>query len=164
MQAYLGLGANLGHPPTQLARAVAALRETPGVRVTGVSSLYRAAPVGGSPQPDYWNAVVVVETELSPRALLSLGLELERRAGRVRTAARNEPRVLDIDVLLYGDAVIDEPDLQVPHPRLAERAFALLPLAEVAPQVQHPLTGRTAAELAAAVSSEGVRRCVEGMQ
>lgn len=161
MRAYLGLGANLGDPPAQLARAVAGLARHPQVRVTAVSSLYRTTPVGGRPQPDYWNAVAEVETGLSPQALLAAGLELERRAGRVRGGERNEPRVLDVDVLLYGEAVIDTDELQIPHPRLAERAFALVPLAEVAPQARHPRLDRTAAEMAAAAPPAGVEKIAE---
>jgi len=163
MRAYLGLGSNLGDPRAQLARAVAELRRWPGVAVTAVSSLYRTAPVGGGPQPDYLNAAAVLETELSPQAVLAMGLELEQRAGRVRRGARNEPRTLDVDILLYADAVIEETDLRVPHPRLAERAFALIPLAEIAPEVRHPVTGKTFFELAAGISSAGIRKLPGGI-
>lgn len=162
-RAYLGLGANLGDPRVQLAAAVRALAGHERVRVTAVSSLYRSAPVGGGPQPDYLNAVVAVETELGARALAALGHELERRAGRVRTHVRNAPRALDVDLLLFGEERITEPDLTVPHPRLARRAFALLPLAEVAPHARHPGLDRTAAELAAGVPAAGVERLPGGM-
>ncbi len=161
-RAYLGLGANLGDPRAQLAAAVRALAGHARVRVTAVSSLYRSAPEGGGPQPDYLNAVVAVETGLDARALAALGHELERRAGRVRTRERDAPRPLDVDLLLFGEERIMEPDLTVPHPRLAGRAFALLPLAEVAPEARHPGLDRTAAELAAGVPAVGVERLPGG--
>jgi 2-amino-4-hydroxy-6-hydroxymethyldihydropteridine diphosphokinase len=158
VRAYLGLGANLGDPRAQLAAAVRALSAHDRVRVVAVSSLYRTAPVGGRAQPDYYNAAVVLETGLDARALAALGQELERQAGRARTHERDAPRTLDVDLLLFGGERIADADLTVPHPRLAERAFALLPLAEVAPDARHPGSGRTVAELAAEVSSAGVER------
>lgn len=128
VRAYLGLGANLGDPLAQLRAAVAAIEER-----TAVSSVYRTEPVGGPPgQPDFLNLVVAVDTGRSPRQLLELAQTLERAAGRVREV-RHGPRTLDVDVLLVGDAVVDEPDLVVPHPRMWERRFVLVPLAQLDP-------------------------------
>lgn len=130
MRAYLGLGANLGDRWAALRRAVASLPD-----VVAVSPVYETAPVGGPVgQPPYLNAVVALDTELTPRQLLEVAHRLEQEAGRVR-AERWGPRTLDVDVLLVGDLVVDEPDLQVPHPRLWGRPFVLIPLADVAPEL-----------------------------
>jgi 2-amino-4-hydroxy-6-hydroxymethyldihydropteridine diphosphokinase len=129
---YLGLGSNLGDRPARLQEAVDGLAATPGVTVVGVSRVYETSPVGGPPQPDYLNAVVVVETAWSPRKLLELAHRLEAHAERVRTE-RWGARTLDVDVLLVGDEQVDEPDLTIPHPRMAERAFVLVPLADLDP-------------------------------
>jgi len=127
---FLGLGSNLGDRWAHLRRAVAALPD-----VVAVSPVYETDPVGGPErQGAYLNLVVQLETDLSARALLELGQRLESEAGRVR-AERWGPRTLDVDVLLVGDEHVDEPDLQVPHPRMWERAFVLVPLADLAPDV-----------------------------
>jgi 2-amino-4-hydroxy-6-hydroxymethyldihydropteridine diphosphokinase len=131
-RAYLGLGSNLGDRLAHLQGAVDGLGATPGVTVVEVSPVYETAPVGGPPQDDYLNAVVAVETDLRPRELLGVAQGLEARAGRVR-AERWGPRTLDVDVLLVGDAVVDDEDLVVPHPRMRERAFVLVPLADLDP-------------------------------
>jgi 2-amino-4-hydroxy-6-hydroxymethyldihydropteridine diphosphokinase len=130
--AYLGLGSNVGDRLAHLQGAVDGLGSTPGVMVVAVSPVYETDPVGGQPQDDYLNAVVAVETELGPRALLGVAQDLEARAGRVR-AERWGPRTLDVDVLLVGDATVDDDDLVVPHPRMRERAFVLVPLADLEP-------------------------------
>ena len=127
---YLGLGSNVGDRLANLQDAVDGLGATSGVTVVAVSPVYETAPVGGPPQDDYLNAVVAVETDLGPRALLGVAQDLESRAHRVH-AERWGPRTLDVDVLLVGDAVVDEPDLVVPHPRMRERAFVLVPLADL---------------------------------
>lgn len=133
MRAFLGLGSNLGDRRGHLRRAVAALPD-----VVAVSGVYETDPVGGPPgQGAYLNAVVELETDLSPRDLLELAQRLERDAGRVRTE-RWGPRTLDVDVLVVGDLVVDEPDLRVPHPRLGERAFVLVPLSDLAPGIAGP--------------------------
>ena len=146
-EAFVGLGANIGEPETQVLRAIGALAEVPGTRVLAASSLYRSAPVGVGAQPDFVNAVARIETSLSARALLEELLAAESRFGRTR-AFPGAPRTLDLDLLLYGDHVIDEPGLVVPHPRMHERAFVLAPLAEIAPEVAIPGKGRALALLA----------------
>jgi len=148
--AFIALGSNLpscaGSPPATLAAAAVRL-ESLG-RVASRSSFYSTEPVGFSDQPRFLNAAIALETELSPRALLAALLDLEQAFGRARSAGlSNGPRTLDLDILLYDDLVLDEPDLQIPHPRLAERAFVLTPLAEIAPETVDPRTGRTIAEL-----------------
>ncbi|HYS51517.1 MAG TPA: 2-amino-4-hydroxy-6-hydroxymethyldihydropteridine diphosphokinase [Burkholderiales bacterium] len=148
MKAFIGLGANLGDPEAQVHRAFAALAELPGTRLLAASSLYRSAPVGVVAQLDFVNAVAEVETALTARALLEALLAEERRFGRTR-GFPNAPRTLDLDLLLYGDRVIAEPGLVVPHPRMHERAFVLAPLAEIAPEIAIPGMGRAAALLAA---------------
>jgi len=155
-QVFLGLGANLGEPRQQMRTAIQELQQQSGIVLKTISSLYQTTPWGGNPQPDYLNAVVGLQTLRSAREILDLGMYLEKQAGRVRTK-KNAPRVLDIDLLLYNEESISEPDLQVPHPGLAYRAFMLVPLAEIAPKVQHPLLGKTIAELAARISREGVQ-------
>ncbi|MGH9024597.1 MAG: 2-amino-4-hydroxy-6-hydroxymethyldihydropteridine diphosphokinase [Acidimicrobiia bacterium] len=131
-RAYLALGSNLGNRPALLQQAVEGLDRAAEVDVVAVSRVYETTPAGGPPQPDYLNAVVAIETRLSPRELLELAQSLEAAAERVRRE-RWGPRSLDVDVLLVGDAQVAEPDLVVPHPRLRERRFVLVPLADVAP-------------------------------
>ena len=131
VDAWIGLGANLGDARRGLANAASALDEIPGTRLLQRSSLYRTAPIGAE-GPDYLNAVVHVQTTLTAPALLSAIQAVERRAGRERPYP-NAPRTLDLDLLMYGDAQVDSPTLTLPHPRLAQRAFVLRPLAEIAP-------------------------------
>ncbi|AWV07696.1 2-amino-4-hydroxy-6-hydroxymethyldihydropteridine diphosphokinase [Marilutibacter maris] len=149
--AYLGLGGNLGDVPATLRAAVDALAALPGSRLRAVSRFYRTPAWGMTAQPDFINAVAALETTLAPEALLAAMLEIERDAGRDRggDAPRWGPRTLDLDLLLYGDAAIDLPGLQVPHPRLHERAFALLPLVEIAPEAVIPGVGPARAQLEA---------------
>jgi 2-amino-4-hydroxy-6-hydroxymethyldihydropteridine diphosphokinase len=138
-RAYVGLGANLGDRETTIRRAVALIGAEPGTRVAAVSTLRETDPVGHLDQPRFLNGVCAVDTELSPHALLELLLAVERRLGRDRTGGpRFGPRTIDLDLLVYGDATVDEPDLTVPHPRLAERRFALEPLWELAPGLVLP--------------------------
>jgi 2-amino-4-hydroxy-6-hydroxymethyldihydropteridine diphosphokinase len=131
--AYLGLGANLGDKLINIERALRLLSGNPGVRMVSVSRVYKTSPVGGPPnQPDYYNAVAAVECTLQPRELLSVCLAVERKLGRRRKACWG-PRSIDLDILLFGDGIIDEPGLIIPHPRLRERLFVLVPLAEIIP-------------------------------
>ena len=147
-KAFIGLGANLGDPEAQVRRALTALAELPGTRLLAASSLYRSAPVGVIAQPDFINAVAEAQTTLTARALLEALLAAERRFGRRRDFP-GAPRTLDLDLLLYGDRVIAEPGLVVPHPHMHERGFVLAPLAEIAPDIAIPGKGRAGALLAA---------------
>ena len=148
-RAYVGLGSNLGDRERTLRGAVEALAGCPEVEVAAVSTLVETDPVGLLDQPRFLNGVVALETELPPRALLDLLLGVERRFGRRREGVRpGGPRTLDLDLLLYGAAEIDEPGLRIPHPRLGERAFVLAPLAEVAPGLEVPGQGPVEALLA----------------
>jgi len=146
-KAFIGLGANIGDPGGQLRDALAALDAIPGTRLMRASSLWRTAPVGYAAQPDFVNAVAEVETAQAPRALLEALLAIEKRFGRERSFA-NAPRTLDLDLLLYGDRVLSEQGLELPHPRMHERAFVLAPLVEIAPEVEIPGKGRADALLA----------------
>ena len=140
--AFVGLGGNLGDPAATLGAALQALDEVQGTRLLRASRLYRTPAWGVEQQPDFINAVAMLETSLGAQALLESLFVIERRHGRVREAdQRWGPRTLDLDLLLYGDAMIDEPGLRVPHPYLHERAFALLPLLEIAADVEIPGRG-----------------------
>ncbi|MBN9519986.1 2-amino-4-hydroxy-6-hydroxymethyldihydropteridine diphosphokinase [bacterium] len=155
--AYLGLGSNLGDRRAALDAAVRRLRAEPGLRVLAVSEYYETAPVDCPPgSGDYLNAAAAVETDRDPHDILKLLHRIEHQFGRVRTGV-NAPRTLDLDLLLYGDRVIDTPDLVVPHPRLHERAFVLIPLAAIAGDAVHPTLGKTVCELCAAVPTGDVR-------
>jgi 2-amino-4-hydroxy-6-hydroxymethyldihydropteridine diphosphokinase len=140
----LGLGSNVGDRRDHLETALRRLRER--LEVVSVSRFVASGPVGGPPQGEYLNAAVVAETELPPRALLELAHDLEDAAGR-RRDVRWGPRTLDIDLLLYGDEVVSDADLVIPHPRLHERGFVLEPLAEIAPDWVVPRLDRTVGEL-----------------
>ncbi|MGE5492627.1 MAG: 2-amino-4-hydroxy-6-hydroxymethyldihydropteridine diphosphokinase [Actinomycetota bacterium] len=154
--AYIALGANIGDPAATVRAAFAALSGLPGTRLTAASSLYRTAPIGLAGQPDFINAVARLETTLEPRALLQALLALEADFGRIRQE-RNGPRTLDLDLLLYGDRVLDTPDLILPHPRLHLRAFVLAPLAEIAPDLAIPGRGTVAAWLPA-VANQAIEK------
>ena len=129
---YIGIGSNLDKPRNQVELAVTLLDELPGCHVLKTSSLYRSAPFGGVEQDEFVNAVVELETAVPPAILLSCLKEIERSRGRDFNAERWGPRVLDLDILLYGDQVVDVESLQIPHPGIAERNFVLLPLREIA--------------------------------
>ena len=151
--ACVALGSNLDDPRAQIERGFVALAALPHTTLSARSRLYRTKPWGVADQPDFVNAAARLETALAPRVLLDALLAIEAGAGRVR-GARNGPRILDLDLLLYGDRIIDEPEFAVPHPRLHERAFVLLPLADVAPDFEIPGHGRVR-DLLARVDTTG---------
>jgi len=141
--AFVALGGNIGDSPAQIRSALRALAGLPDTRLVRQSSLYRNPPVGYLDQPEFVNSVAQIETRIAPRALLGHLLEIERAHGRVRDHP-NAPRTLDLDILLYGGQVVHEPGLTIPHPRMPERAFVLVPLAEIAPDFEVPGRGRVA--------------------
>lgn len=151
--AYVALGSNLDAPRRRVLRGFDALSALPHTVLRARSRLYRTPPWGIRDQPDFINAVARLDTGLSPRALLDALLAIEAHAGRVR-GPRNGPRTLDLDLLLHGDGERHEPGLDLPHPRLHERAFVLLPLADVAPDLEVPGRGRVA-DLLARVDTTG---------
>ena len=154
--AVIGLGANLGDARASVLGALDVLDLLPSTRLLRASKLYRTPAWGQTEQPDFINAAAVLETGLDARALLERLLAIERDFGRTRVVGeRWGPRTLDLDLLLFGDAVIAEPGLQVPHPHLHERAFVLLPLAEIAPELMIPKIG-TVGELASTLASDGI--------
>ncbi len=156
-RAFLGLGSNLGQRQNHLDSAVRRLRAEPGILVLTVSAYYETAPLDCPPESgDYLNAAVAIETARAPSDLLQLLLHIERQLGRVRTG-HNAPRTLDLDLLLYDDHLVNLPDLVLPHPRLHERAFVLVPLVEIAADAVHPVFGVRVQELAERISHEGIR-------
>ncbi len=146
--AYIGLGSNLANPSQQIKTAYDAITQLANVRAIALSSLYHSPPMGPQNQPDYVNAVMAVVTSLAPIDLLRCLQQIENNQGRVRKAERWGARTVDLDLLVYGDQMIDLPDLAVPHRGLAERAFVLYPLHEIAPQLLIPGKGDVASLLA----------------
>ena len=160
--AYLGLGSNLGRREDNLAAAIRRLSESPACSVSGPqgistqganavkvlrsSDIYQTAPWGMEDQPDFLNCVIEVRTQLTPAGLLERVKEVEESLGR-QPGLRYGPRIIDLDILLYGSMVVQQPDLQIPHPRLHLRAFALIPLAELAPELIHPVLNITVGQL-----------------
>lgn len=135
IQAAIGLGGNLGDPKTQMQEALFLLRAHENVKIEAVSHLYKTAPWGNTDQPSFLNACALVHTDLSARQLLVLCLGIEQELGRIRLE-RWGPRAIDLDVLFYGDELIDEPGLELPHPRMTQRAFVMVPLSDVAPTTE----------------------------
>ncbi|MEO6968415.1 MAG: 2-amino-4-hydroxy-6-hydroxymethyldihydropteridine diphosphokinase [Rhodanobacteraceae bacterium] len=152
--AYIALGSNLGDPRAQVMRGFAALSALPCSQMLARSRLYRSAPWGVAEQPEFVNAAAALDTALAPRELLDALLAIERAAGRTRDSTRWGPRTLDLDLLLYGDRVLHEQGLEIPHPRLHERAFVLLPMAEIAPDLEVPGRG-SVADLLARIDTNG---------
>lgn len=155
-RAFVALGSNLEDPQQQVLRALAELDGLPETRVTARSALYRTAPVGYDNQPDFINAAAEVSTTLEPLALLRALLALETAHGRERPFP-NAPRVIDLDLLLYDDLELHDPELTLPHPRLHERGFVLFPLADIAPELHVPGKGRVR-DLLQALPDQGVAR------
>jgi 2-amino-4-hydroxy-6-hydroxymethyldihydropteridine diphosphokinase len=151
---YIALGTNLGNRSANLRAAIEAL--PPEVRVTRESPVYETPPWGVTEQPAFLNMAVEAETELDAPAVLAHLKRIETRLGRQPTY-RYGPRTIDLDLLFYDDLVLDSPPLIVPHPRLHERAFVLVPLADLAPDLRHPIIGQTLGELLAAVNRSGIR-------
>jgi len=146
---YLGLGSNVGNRQDNLDRALDLLSQR--LRTGKVSSIYDTEPIGNVNQPRFLNLVCQAYTRLAPRELLTLAKGIELKLGRV-LGKSNAPRPIDIDILFYGDLVIETPELVIPHPRLTERAFVLVPLDEIAPDLVHPVSGKTVKELMSAVT------------
>jgi 2-amino-4-hydroxy-6-hydroxymethyldihydropteridine diphosphokinase len=142
--AYLSLGSNLGDRAANLREALSQLE--PGGRLLAVSKMYETQPVDVPDQPWFLNCVAAIETEKTPRQLLQLALKIESEMGRLRMS-RKGPRIIDIDVVLFGDCVVDEPGLKIPHPAMHLRRFVLEPLAEIAPEARHPALKKTSKEL-----------------
>lgn len=157
--AFIALGSNLDDPAANVRSGFEALAMLPDTRLAAISSLYVNPPVGYADQPDFVNAVARIETGLAPQALLEALLEVERRFGRVRDFP-NAPRTLDLDIVLYGSEVITESELTIPHPRMHERAFVLVPLAEIAPDVVVPGRGRVSV-LAQHVEANRIEKLAE---
>ncbi len=142
---YLSLGSNMGDREENIARAIAAL-PSQGLRVTHKSSLYETEPVDVRKQAWFLNCVVEAETELMPRQLMQALLEIERALGRIRRVPKG-PRLIDMDILLFGSSIMQTPELEIPHPRMAERRFVLIPFNEIAPTAHHPVLKKTIAQL-----------------
>ncbi len=144
---FIGVGSNEGDRLAVISSAIKQLGRLPGIRVAQMATILETEPVGGPPQGPYLNTVVEIETTLAPRHLLDALKALERAHGRIPKAERWAPRLLDLDIVLYGDHVIREPDLVTPHERMHERRFVLEPLAQLAPDLVHPILGQTIAAL-----------------
>lgn len=159
---YIGIGANLGDREKTLQKATGILNAKPEIAVVAASAVYETAPIGVTDQPYFLNAVLQVHTSLSARSLLNCLLAIERKFGRIRET-RWGPRTLDLDILLYGDAIINQPGLQVPHLHLHERAFVLVPLCDLKPDLKHPVLGQSIQFLTESLDMDLSVRKIEGL-
>ncbi len=157
IRAYAAIGANIGNPVQTLKDAVQRIADHPGVCVDSASSVYRTPPVGPQDQPHFYNAVLALSTTLGPQDLLKAFLQIEKAFGRVRDV-RWGPRTLDLDILIYGDLEIDEPGLTIPHPRMLERSFVLVPLLDLNPSMLHPAENERFEVLAGRLDSQDLER------
>lgn len=160
MESYIGIGSNLGNPELQLTSALTALNGIPDTTLVRCSSFYRSKPLGPGDQPDFINAVALLNSGLAAKDLLVRLQLIEDRQGRVRDAQRWGPRTLDLDILLYGNEIIDEPGLIVPHPEIRHRNFVLMPLLELTPDLEIPGLG-SADELLANTGRSGITKLGE---
>ena len=158
IKAAVALGSNLGESLSTLENSLEALAQTPGITLISHSSWYTTKPVG-PPQPDYINGCALITTELDPHKLLATLLDIEQQFGRVRKEHWGA-RTLDLDLILYNNLILDTPNLQIPHPRMGERAFVLVPLAEIAPNWIEPVSGRTINQLLEKVDCSGIIQAV----
>ncbi|MGB3511883.1 MAG: 2-amino-4-hydroxy-6-hydroxymethyldihydropteridine diphosphokinase [Microcoleaceae cyanobacterium] len=154
--AAIGLGSNLGESMSILQNAIQTLSEIPGITLNTYSSWYRTKPIGPE-QPDYINGCALLKVELTPHKVLEILLDIEQQFKRVRLEHWG-PRTLDLDLILYNDLILDTPNLQIPHPRMRERAFVLVPLAEIAPNWIDPVSGKAIAKLLEEVECSGVSK------
>jgi 2-amino-4-hydroxy-6-hydroxymethyldihydropteridine diphosphokinase len=159
---HLGLGTNLGDRLANLKSSLDRLATHPDIGIAHVSPVYETDPVGGPEQPCFLNAAAAIETSLSASDLLAVIRSIEIESGRKKTV-RWGPRVLDIDILLYGDTVLKSDTLTVPHPGMHERAFVLVPLADIAPDALHPVFGTTVSQLLSSVDTSGIRKTVASL-
>jgi 2-amino-4-hydroxy-6-hydroxymethyldihydropteridine diphosphokinase len=165
MKAYIGLGSNLGDREGMIREAIDSIAGLPETTLGRVSSLYDTEAVGELVQPNFLNAVIAVETELTARRLLWNLMLIERQLGRVRsTTSRYGPRTIDLDMLFFGDLVLDEPELRLPHPEVANRAFVLIPLVELEPTLMHPVLGETVVNLLARLKARPAVRRMSRLQ
>lgn len=158
-KAAISLGSNLGESPIILEKALQTLEQTSVIIIEKISSWYETLPVGPA-QPNYINGCAIIQTQLSPQNLLTTLLEIETKFGRIR-AERWGARTLDLDLILYENLIFNTPQLQIPHPRMKERAFVLLPLAEIAPNWIEPVTGKTITELLKEIDKSGIIKKIE---
>jgi len=152
----IALGSNLGNSPETISLALQVLGATKGIEIIKCSSLYQTIPIG-PPQPDYINACAILSVELSPVVLLDTLLAIEAQFGRIRLE-KWQARTLDLDIILYNDLILDTPRLTIPHPQMSDRAFVLVPLAEIAPDWIEPITGKAIAELLQGLDCTGVQK------